>query len=530
MKAENILLRSQPVSSMPPGTSPIWIQGGASAPVHSTGIKDIWAKVGLSARKLVHLVESKAPDFPVVNPLDLNFGAVANAIAGARAMAVPSVAEPTGAIKPHKKVLMINLIAADCNLTRYQYQNIVQQQKVGSDENTHLVAYIDVGPNKNPVDGQWSGCRGYYINQDPQADTITSEVFGDYGDHVDMSNPKQLRDFVLDAINKFPADQVVIVYNDHGGGEFGEMADDHDGSFASISGIAWVNAEVKKACGKPLMAIHDACMENTIEVMYENRASLDFMVGSQETIGGSGLPYTFILGGKLSEAIAQLQKSFKLKAARNLRGGAHEAISAGLKEFAQSIIGVARAHPNGVDTLAAEQLDGGQAAFGTAGAKEPPFDCLIDTIKPLAAAIRATSDKDAVRQGIEASESYGGGYPPYNDIRDLYDMCQQIAKRTSDPKLKAATAAVIAQLEPGSNNLILDSENNAKTHPRSHGISIFCGSPKTQNYGASPFATETGWGDALASLQSNGTTEEEMRVWPDGSPRTSKEPQGPPIA
>ena len=83
----------------------------------------------------------------------------------------------------------MNYIAADCNLVTAQLRNIDTQELVGSDENTHMVAYVDAGPESHHIMGG-SGARAYYITKDDEPDKINSEVFADYGNNLDMSDPE----------------------------------------------------------------------------------------------------------------------------------------------------------------------------------------------------------------------------------------------------------------------------------------------------------------------------------------------------
>ena len=100
----------------------------------------------------------------------------------------------------------MNYIAADCNLTKYQLGNIDQQEKVGSDANTHVVAYVDVG-NQHHTYGNWKDCRAYYVTKDNTPGKLKSEVVGEFG-KTDMSKPQTLTKFIVDAMGKFPADHV----------------------------------------------------------------------------------------------------------------------------------------------------------------------------------------------------------------------------------------------------------------------------------------------------------------------------------
>jgi len=170
-----------------------------------------------------------------------------------------SAPEP-GAIKPHAKWLFINYVAGDCNLTEFQLKNLDQQELVGSDKNTHLVAYVDVGPKDDPFGQGWQNARTYYINKDNTPDKLNSELIAEHG-RVDMSSPKTLRDFLVDAVKKFPADHVALILNDHGGGFTGAMSDESDGNFMSVPQIKQALAEAEAVTGKKLDILgFDACL------------------------------------------------------------------------------------------------------------------------------------------------------------------------------------------------------------------------------------------------------------------------------
>jgi len=441
-----------------------------------------------------------------------------------------------------KKVLFVNMVAGDCNLAEYQYNNLVMQQKVGSDDNTNVVGYIDMGPDTsaNAFDGKFKGARMYYLKKDPASSKLTSK-FDTIADHVDMSNPKQLLVFLEDAFKRFPADEVVVVYNDHGNGWQGEMADDSDGSYATIPGMDSITTRFKaqfkedlEAAGvKPpssIMVVDDACMEMNIEKLYGNRTDVDFEAGSEETIGGAGLPYTPILGGKpLASAIADAQKKY-VAAAKALKAAAKSGkrapkVNTGLKDFANSIIEVVKKNPAGLDTLSAVQVNQDRPVGSTV---KTPFDNLVDAVKVLGVAIKQTRDKRAITRAITEAEGY-----EIPEMKDLQDLCEKISSHSQDKAVLAACTAVIANLRPGTDNFLLDNENNPRTHPRSHGLSIFTGDPRTPDfmntmtYADMPFAKETGWAEALASLQPAGSEAPKAAGhWPDGSAIPNREPHG----
>ena len=325
-------------------------------------------------------------------------------------------------------------------------------------------------------------------------------MIAEYGDHLDMSNPKTLRDFIVDAVKKFPADNVARILNDHGGGFTGAMSDDSDGHFMSTPALAGAIAEAQKITGKKIAIIgFDACLEGEAEVAYENRANADYFLGSEESEGGTGWTYDSMLSGKpLTEAISRVQLSLS------------EKINVGPKEFCKIVVDVCREHQEDISTFSALDLS--------------QLDGAVSKIDGLSAAIKQTKDKDAVRKAVRNAEHFGGGYLPYRDIHDLQDLAEQLQQQSPDAKVKAAAAAVIAQLPKA----VIANENSPSEHPHSHGLSIYMPIPSSDtvgyNYRSLAFAKNTKWVEAILALKSAaGSTGDDPAsapaVWPDGHPK-----------
>jgi len=192
----------------------------------------------------------------------------------------------------HKKWLFMNYIAADCNLKEFQEANVTNQQLVGSDKNTHIVDMIDVGPEPNPMGGTWSGAKTFYVTKGSDDSKITSPVIEDHGNHVDMSNPATLTKFIVDTVKKFPADNVALILNDHGGGFTGAMADDSDGGFMSTPQLKQAIADAEKQTGKKLDIVgFDACLMAETEVAHALKDNAKILLASEESEGGPGWTY-----------------------------------------------------------------------------------------------------------------------------------------------------------------------------------------------------------------------------------------------
>ncbi|MCD6310138.1 MAG: hypothetical protein J7M18_05450 [Candidatus Eremiobacteraeota bacterium] len=403
----------------------------------------------------------------------------------------------TGPIKPKAKWLFMNYVAGDCNLTELQLKNIDQQELVGSDKNTHIVAYVDVGPKPNPFDGQWNNARSYYITRDETPNKFNSELIEDFG-KVDMSNPNTLRDFIIDAIKKFPADHVALILNDHGGGFTGAMADDTDGDFMSVPQIAKALREAEKATGKKIDIVgFDACLMAETEVAYELKDHANILLASEESEGGPGWTYDSMLGGRtLKEAIHKVQKLLDKK------------ITVSPEDFAKIVVDVNAQHQDDIPTFSATRLSS--------------MDKLAKATDKLAEAILKTSDKEGIKKAIKEAENYGGGWAPYRDIHDLHHVCTNIVKTTSDKDVKKAAEDVIKTV----NEAIITNEHDPSSYPNSQGLSIYA--PETSSFGYNykdlAFAKKTRWEEAIQSLHSSSTkpVDGEPSVWPDGSPRKSK--------
>lgn len=402
-------------------------------------------------------------------------------------------------VYPPAQWLFLNYIAADNNLTADQMNNIDQQEKVGSDVNTHIAAYIDVGHKPNPFDKEWSGCRLYYVTKDSVPKKLNSKLIKDYGIKVDMSNPNTLRDFVVEAVKKFPSKYVALILNDHGGGFTGAMSDDSDGRTMTVPQIRQALEEAQRITGKKIDILGmDACLMAETEVAYELKGVADIYLASEENEGGAGWTYDSMLGGnRIGEAISKLQKMMKSKR-----------INVAPKDFAEIVVEVNKKHNDDIPTFSAVDLT--------------KFNTLTAAVDVFAKAIIDTNEKEKVKEAVKKAENYGGGWAPYKDIHDLYDICQKIISSVTDDKLKSAAENV----KKAVNEVVFANENNPVTKPNSHGISIYF-PEKTysgqigNNYEKLAFPKNTLWDEAILAVVPSKEQKppEKPDVWPDGSER-----------
>jgi hypothetical protein len=442
----------------------------------------------------------------------------------------------------NKKWLIMNYVAADCNLLPFQMANIDNMEMVGSDKDTHIVTLVDVGPKplkdqimENPIEpGDWSGARTLYIIKDGEVGTINSDVIAEHGDRVDMSNPETLKNFVVDTMKDYPAQHTALIFNDHGGGHTGAMADDSDGNFMPIQGMNEALAEAEEETGKKLDIIgFDACVMAQLEVAYELKDRADILLASQENEKGHGWTYEKVYNDKdfsgeidetdsgyISEGNIPGEEIMDLTGHDGMLGGhtIGEAlrksqkdkiykINASPVDFAKMIVEINSEHNDVIPTFSATNLN--------------KIDGLKESVDKLAETIIKSKDKETVRKAVENAENYGGGWSPYKEMRDLGHICNNIIDTTSDDDVKEAAKEVRKSLKKA----VIANQVNPDEHPKSEGLSIYA--PTMDDFGPEymgmSFVNDTKWDEAVEAMGVKyNPDKEEPLIWPDGSRRFGK--------
>jgi len=404
-------------------------------------------------------------------------------------------------VNTHKKWLFMNYISADCNLKSGMLGIVDNQEFVGSDEHTHIVALVDVGPEANPMDGTWSGARSFYVTRDEESNKIKSPVINEYGDHLDMSSSTVLKNFIVDTMKKFPADNVAIVLSDHGGGFTGAMEDSSDGDFMSVPHLKQALEEAEKETGKKLNILgFNACLMADAEAAYEFRNNADILLASEESEYNPGWNFQSILGKNMDKSIKKLQDAISTK------------INVTPEEFAKLVVQANSENQTKVPTFSATDLS--------------KMEDLAKATDNLAKAILKTEEKKAVRNSIMVSEHYGGYWSPYCDMRDLHHIAKTLEKEVNDPDIKKASKELMKTFD----ETIIANESDPEYYSNSKGLHIYAPLEGEKSmgfengtYGELAFARDTHWDEAMKSLGTGevtpGVESFSPSVWPDGSPK-----------
>uniref|UniRef100_A0A7C4TEL7 T9SS type A sorting domain-containing protein n=1 Tax=candidate division WOR-3 bacterium TaxID=2052148 RepID=A0A7C4TEL7_UNCW3 len=199
---------------------------------------------------------------------------------------------------------------ADNNLETYGIQDFNEMEAGGgSNSNRNVVVQIDRIPGYDNSNGDWTGCRRYYVTSDNNSSTINSTLIQDLGE-VDMGSPTTLVQFVQWAKQNYPANKYFLVLWDHGDGWYlasqpndailfrGFSNDETSGNAIDVANGELNSAlsQIKSALGKNIDLVGwDACLMGMWEVMDITKNYANILVSSEETEGGAGWYYTSFL-------------------------------------------------------------------------------------------------------------------------------------------------------------------------------------------------------------------------------------------
>lgn len=208
-------------------------------------------------------------------------------------------------------------MAADNNLERFALENIKELQKVGSNKKVNFLVLLDRSPKYKSGSNDWSGTKLLYISKNPH--NFDDDVILSYNE-LDMTDDENLYNFLVFANTYFPSKYTVLNLWSHGSGvssdgkipEFGvksiiqDWTTGYDKSMAIVDLKNVINRYESEA-NKRIDVLHfDACDMQMLEVAYELKDTVDYLVGSETEMPALGSNYeaigTFLLNNPLSSA------------------------------------------------------------------------------------------------------------------------------------------------------------------------------------------------------------------------------------
>lgn len=214
-------------------------------------------------------------------------------------------------------------LGADNNLESAGIDDFLEMATVGSTPDVNIVVQMDRTVGYDNSYGNWTTTRRFLINE---GDTPDITPISDLGEQ-NMGDPNTLRDFVVWAIQDYPAEHYALSIWNHGDGWRNlierrlmprAMAPETPGEETiTLRTVATDNEdndvlymkEVQNALEaakgrleergitkvKPDVVGFDACLMGMIEISYALRNVTNYMVGSEWLEPGDGWPYDTIL-------------------------------------------------------------------------------------------------------------------------------------------------------------------------------------------------------------------------------------------
>lgn len=176
----------------------------------------------------------------------------------------------------------------DNNLNSYGDKDLKEMMGVGSSDNVNIVVLRDFGKKQTS--------KIFYVK------SASTTIEKDFKKNVDTGDYNTLIDFFKFASEKYPAKKYAVVVWDHGNGWMdltrgieiqGISYDDSSGNHISTAQMGIALEAMKEINGGKKIDIlgMDACLMAMVEVIYEVKDSVDYVVSSEETEPGDGWNY-----------------------------------------------------------------------------------------------------------------------------------------------------------------------------------------------------------------------------------------------
>jgi len=337
----------------------------------------------------------------------------------------------------------------DNNLESYGYLDLdlEEMKQVGSSNGVNIIVQLDRYGN--------TGCWRYKVNQGSLE--ILQTLL-----ELDSGSPDTLRDFANWAIANFPAQHYALIIWNHGNGWRLRTLETRGISFDDTSGTYINSVKLKQAINNISHRIDilgmDACLMAMVEVAYQVRDNVDYLVGSQESEPGNGWPYNTILSALVNNPTMSP------------------------REFASQI----------VDKYVASYSSGvTQSALDLS-----MINSLVNSCNSLARVLinNMGNYRNTILNAISNSQYYD-----YNDYRDLYNFAQNLQYYISNPFIQDAANDVMSEVQ---SLVIRERHSSSGGVGNSHGVSIWLpySLQDFSNYQNLDFATDTHWDEFLQTL------------------------------
>lgn len=323
---------------------------------------------------------------------------------------------------------------ADCNLEGAQLGYMNQMASVGSTADFDIVVQMDRIDGYSSSYGDWTDCKRFYVTQGltPASENAISSL-----GEVNMGDPNTLADFLIWAIQDYPADGYFVMIIGHGYLD-GVCPDWSNGDILTPVEIRWALSQAKNITGAKVDVIAiEGCQQAALEIAYEIGDYSDLIIASEEV--STHWPYGYIIsdlvnahGTMNSSSIASMVVDYYSQ--YSWMGGDIMTISA--------------------FNLSKVKTEVATAATGLA-------DSLIANVTRFAHAIADAASRAESHEPLWPLEAAAS-------CRDLYDFALEVKQGISDTSIQLAAQNLMSAIEDA-----CIAEWHGPGHPDFHGLYIY---------------------------------------------------------
>lgn len=345
------------------------------------------------------------------------------------------------------------------NLSSFGEMNIKEMEKIGSTQDINIL--VEWGSADTNL------TKRLYIEKSNNPNQVVSRSIQEMPDY-DMGDYKNLQNFIRWGIENYPAEHYFVAVWNHGSGwrkktlpsELKDISfDDNSGNRITTEQLGLVMADAKSVLGRNIDIYgSDACLMQMVEVAGEMKDSVDYFVGSQETIPAEGWPY---------------------------------------QPFLTKWAATPKLTPKEVSILLSKEYLAGYSNGGVYGAKRgitfsawdmSKLSSAYTAIENLATNLNSLSSKDfaKVKKAVPKAVSFS-----YSDYVDLGDLTLQLKKLN----LASIKTNTLVDVQQKISDVVITTDNDSQ-FAKATGISIWA--PVTANvsqarYDNLQFSKATGW-------------------------------------
>lgn len=312
-------------------------------------------------------------------------------------------------------------LASERNLSKAARADLVEMRNVGSDENLTILAQVD------------DSTVGFPRRYEVLKDELVPQKFSGDSAPIDMASARVLTDFLEWGFSHDAERYLLILWGHAYRFAFGFDASG-DGDGLDYQRLSTVLARFRKARNRNLDILgFDACGVSSIEVAYQFRESVDYLVASEVVVPLLGWPYERILGAIRRSPAIESDALSRLIVDEYLRS---------MKD--QSVM------------LAALNL--------------ARHDVLLKAMNNLAASL-AVAVADPRERNVIATSFDLALFASRDPLVDLAKLCDGLRLFTSDTDLAVASKAVLDLL--GSDDFVIALDRRGKAVQGLGGVSAY---------------------------------------------------------